>query len=286
MGLPDAGSSHQICASSEERCFDALSNGKLSGNSKQPTNILKELPVYTPIVPLCASLFSMLIEVMWSFFGSSRTNPLEFDISAFKPFSIHQSLRRRLTLIQLHQSWCKIYEAELAKGNTEEQSTAVANANPVLRFLGKDKVARLEGEKTAQLIHEFGQMRLRGSRWKELVNAIGSQEVLLMNENHDDLWDVDPNLNQVIEEGTEEAFQRCKERLISSEFDLKDTCIRLSGISHMILALRKLEDDSALQRYISEEIDRRVREVFGKPHWDESITENNDEVEETAMDCS
>lgn len=286
MGLDDTGFSCQIYASSEERCFDGLSNGKLSGNSKRPANILKELPIYTPIVPLCVSLFSMLIEVMWSFFGCSRANPLEFDISAFKPFSIHRSLQRRLTSIQLHRSWCELYEAELAEGNTEEQSTAAADAKLVLRFLGKDKVACLEGEEMAKLIHEFSRMRLRGSRWKELVNTIGSQEVLLMNENNDDLWDVDLNPNQVIEEGTEEAFQRCKERLISSELDLKDTCLRLSGISHMILALRKLEDDSAVQKYISEEIDRRVREVFGKPYWDQSRTEDNYEVEEATMNFS
>jgi hypothetical protein len=198
--------------------------------------------------------------------------------------------------IRIHQSWRKSYEAELASGSTEEQAKQFADVKVVLTFLTKDTRTSLESEKTAQFIRDLDQTRLIGSRWNKLVHAVGSQEVLLVSVDDEDLWDDDPDPIQVIEEGTEEAFQQCKERLLSYDLGLKDTCLRLSGVSNMILALRKLDEDSEARKFIEGEVKRRVQEVLGKPEWSESDgdksdgdkagNEDSDELEETAMDCS
>jgi hypothetical protein len=93
---------------------------------------------------------------------------------------------------------------------------------------------------------------------------VGSQEVLLVDEDDEDLWHEEcPNPIQIIEGGSEDAFQQCKERLLSPELGLKEACLRLSGISTMILAVHNLNDDSVARWLMVAEISRRVRDVLG-----------------------
>jgi hypothetical protein len=97
-----------------------------------------------------------------------------------------------------------------------------------------------------------------------------------------------PNPSRV---GLEDAFQQCKERLLSPELGVKEACLRLGGISTMIFALKNLNDDSVARRFMVAEISRRVREVLGAPpryesDEDDSGNEDCEALEESAMDCS
>jgi hypothetical protein len=136
-------------------------------------------------------------------------------------------------------------------------------------------------------------MMFIGSRWNDLVQALGSQEVLLINNFTEQYWkDGEFSVPRLpdIEFGTGEAYRESKERLLSPQSGLKNTCLQLSGISHMILASRKLDDDCQVRKFIVSEINRRVQEVLGKPDLEVSEEdeheEDDDEFDETVMDCT
>lgn len=284
MGLTDAGPSRQMCASSEELPFDTLGCGKPCGSSKPYKIIRVDRPIYTPPIPMCAPLFSDLIEAASSYW-LSRANSLEVDSSGLTHFS-RRTLWYRFTMSRIHQNWREIYETELANGSTEDRAKHFAEVTALFIVLEKDRLISLDDKETMHFIRNFDQSRLVGSRWNELIAAIGSEEVLLISGN-------DYDLCHVIDHGPEEVFQRRKEQLISSELGLKDTCLRLSGIRHMIMCLRELDEDSNVRKFILGEIHLRIHAAFGKIYCDESDedeceSEDEDEVEDvaTCMDCS
>jgi hypothetical protein len=291
MCLPKAELSYQMYSTSPKRPSDALETGQLCESSEQFKNIIKELPVYRPIVRPCASFFSTLAKVKWDSFGCAKADGQAVDIINVETNSIFQTLLRRLTTIRLHQTRREIYEAELANGSPEDLAKRCAYFKVVNDFLEKDNTT-LPPEEKAHFIREFDLTLLIGSRWNELIDAIGSEEVLLINEyDHLLCFDEEENPAQVIEEGSDAAFRQYKERLVSSELGLKDTCLRLSGICNMIIALRRMDGDFEARKVILEEIPRRVLAVLGKfdlgeSEEDESRSEENNNVDETSMYCS
>jgi hypothetical protein len=113
---------------------------------------------------------------------------------------------------------------------------------------------------------------------KERHDAVGSQEVLLIDEGDEYLWHEEcPNPIQVIKGGSEDAFQQGKGQLLSPELGPKETCLRPSGISTMIFALHNPNDDPVARRFTVIEISRRVREVLGGLPRYESV-ETNPEI--------
>jgi hypothetical protein len=136
-----------------------------------------------------------------------------------------------------------------SKGIPEEPAKDWAYFKAVIAFVEKDKTACPEAEQRAHFIHESDPTLLIRSRRNELVEAIGSEEVLLINKYYHLLcFDGKENPARVIEEGSDETFRQYKERLISSELGLKDTFLRLSGIGNMIIALGRMDEDSELRR--------------------------------------
>ena len=97
----------------------------------------------------------------------------------------------------------------------EAQAKEVPGGKFALVPLTENKLTSQDG---VHRMREFDQTMLCGSRWNELVDAVGLQAVLLIDEYDGDLWHEEcPNLIQIIEGGSEDAFLQCKERLLSPE---------------------------------------------------------------------
>jgi len=165
---------------------------------------------------------------------------------------VYQSLGRRLMLVRIYRNQQEIYRVLLANRSTEAQAKEVAGGKFALMPLTKDKVTSRDD---VYRMREFDQTILRGSRWNEPVDAGAFKRLLLIDEYDGDLWHEEcPNLIQIIEGGSGDAFQQCKERLLCPELGLKEGCLRLSGIRTMILALKNPNDDSVARRFMAAEI--------------------------------
>jgi hypothetical protein len=70
--LPVTEPSDQLYVSSKKRSFDALGSSELSESPDPFEMSFVEVPIYTPPVPSCASLFSLLIQARWVIFECSK----------------------------------------------------------------------------------------------------------------------------------------------------------------------------------------------------------------------
>jgi len=115
----------------------------------------------------------------------------------------------------------------------------------------------------------------RGARWKALLNAADSDEVLLVDEDRP-LMDETTTLRAVIESGSDEEFNRVIDFLATGG-NFRDVCLRLSGLRHMIRNLADTPREQAEMRsYLVKAITERIRQVFGEP--DSSQTNPLEEI--------
>jgi hypothetical protein len=86
-----------------------------------------------------------------------------------------------------------------------------------------------------------------------------------------------------IELVSNEEYHSLREELLSPTLGLKETCLKLSGVVHMIQRLRGLER-SELRTFLTQEIKRRVKDVLGdsEDSEDEPFDNEDDSVEEGA----
>jgi hypothetical protein len=163
-------------------------------------NIFQQPAVYAPVIPACASFFIELGKVCWDFFGRSGADPLLVGLTAVRSDAVYKSLKRRLMLVRLyrneqeiHSIQQELYRIMLANGSTEVQAKEVSGGKFVLVPFTKDKVASRDDVQWMKSIKECcavldGMSLWRGSRWNALVDAVDSQEVLLIDEYDEDLW--------------------------------------------------------------------------------------------------
>jgi hypothetical protein len=104
----------------------------------------------------------------------------------------------------------------------------------------------------------------RGARWEALLRAVGSDEVLLVDEDRP-LMDETTTLRAVIESGSDEEFNTVKDFLATGS-NLGDVCLRLSGVRRMIRNLADTPREQAgVRSYLVNAITERIRQVFGEP---------------------
>lgn len=103
----------------------------------------------------------------------------------------------------------------------------------------------------------------RGARWTELMHAVDSPEILLIDQTMH-VMDEDTIIGNVIEHGTNEEFDVMKEFLIAPENRVKEDCLRLSGVSQMALDLADSPRNSPLRNYLTTAIRDRIEVVYGR----------------------
>lgn len=104
----------------------------------------------------------------------------------------------------------------------------------------------------------------RGARWTELMHAVDSAEILLIDQRMHVMKE-DTIIGNVIEHGTNEEFDVMKEFLIAPENRVKEDCLRLSGVSQMALDLADSPRNSQLRNYLTTAIRDRIELVYGRP---------------------
>jgi hypothetical protein len=103
----------------------------------------------------------------------------------------------------------------------------------------------------------------RAARWMSLVTAVGSIEILLIDQGVQALRD-DTSIGHVIEEGTDQEFEELKQRLLEPSYGIKNDCKRLTGVPKMIRDLGNALPDTDIRRYLAEEVKTRIQDVFGE----------------------
>jgi hypothetical protein len=103
----------------------------------------------------------------------------------------------------------------------------------------------------------------KGARWTDLVSAVESMEVLLVDEDRH-LRDSTTTLGKVIAHGTDEEFEAMKAFLLSEENTFKECCLRLTGVQRMITDLSETrKSQTELRAYLVKAIGERIEYVFG-----------------------
>jgi hypothetical protein len=103
----------------------------------------------------------------------------------------------------------------------------------------------------------------RASRWLELINAIGSQEVILVDQDKA-IVNSDKTFGQILD-GTVEEFEELKRFLLDPVNGFRDNCLQLTGLSNMIHDMANAPLDSVLRRYLEEHVKLRIRSIYGDP---------------------
>lgn len=102
----------------------------------------------------------------------------------------------------------------------------------------------------------------RGDRWRSLVDAVGSAELLLM----DDRFHIGVRkaIGDIIKDGTSQEFDKLKNDLLLPEGHVRDICMTLTGVSEMIFQLSDSAKDSEIRQYLANAITGRFRHIFGQ----------------------
>jgi hypothetical protein len=174
MCLPKAGPFSHVSASSKKQPFDALHDSG-SGNPELLMNVLQQPAVYVPVIPACASLFSKLGKACWDYFGHSSADPLLVSLTAVYSNAVHQSLGRRLMLVRIYRNQQEICRILPANGGTGQGSP--------WRQICPHAPYREQSDFPRRRVQDARiWSNLCGSRWNELVDAVGLQAVLLIDE--------------------------------------------------------------------------------------------------------
>lgn len=231
---------------------------------EQPQEVKsRKQPDGTFIRPKCAALFSHLRDAHWQFFGIPSNLPITFDIrlmhiAAVEPDAVYGALTARIGLLEVY----KDYEEAIGQGNssgmTEKDSRDFA-ARKTLLGLGK---VMGPGTDVDRFIREFDLRITVAKRVKSLVDNVGVIDVLLISFDDDEIDDeVDIPIPRFME-ATDEEWTALLAQLLAPSLQLKETCLKLSGIAHMIQQLNGT-GESEVRSFLAQEIRRRVEEVFG-----------------------
>ncbi|OOQ82314.1 hypothetical protein PEBR_39639 [Penicillium brasilianum] len=221
--------------------------------------------VATFVPPKCAVLFHNLRLAHWDYFGIPSDITPRFDkrlmhIWALEPNAVYEVLSARLGLLELLRDFSEAIKQATLRGMTEQAAETFASRKLMLD-LGKS----IDPKQTS--IDEFAMefdFRIKiAKRIASLVDAVGVVEVLLISFDDDDVElpnDV-PMLTFI--ELTDEEWVSLLSQLLNPVLQLKETCLKLSGVVPMIEKLDGLEK-STLRTFLAQEIRRRVKDVFGE----------------------
>ncbi|GLI80933.1 hypothetical protein PoHVEF18_009300 [Penicillium ochrochloron] len=216
------------------------------------------------VPPKCAVLFDNLRRAHWSYFGIPSDIKPWFDIrlmhiEAVEPSAVYEVLRARLGLLELYRDFDEAVEQATASGMADQAAEIFASRKLMLD-LGKTILEQTDIDK---FVKEFDFRMKVAKRIASLVEAIGAIEVLLISFDEDDIslpQDI-PALSFI--ELNDEEWTSLLSQLLEPSLQLKETCLKLSGVVHMIQQLDGM-GKSALRPFLAQEIRRRVEDVFGE----------------------
>jgi hypothetical protein len=175
-------------------------------------------------------------------------------------------------------------EQEIAKGMSRDKAVKVittdtiADASKKLPENGPRPSALkvfLERLSPVQHVMVFSRILREAERWRELVDAVGAPEILLLDANHpkcarnygrtEDYSEIGevvtleccpkrcPSLSveRIMLQGTDEVFAKLKENLTAPELQLELTCQRLSGLVTLIHRLFQRDQEDPVTKWIA-----------------------------------
>ncbi|KAJ5726118.1 uncharacterized protein N7483_007475 [Penicillium malachiteum] len=263
----------------EEPSTDTSIGNRVRGVQSQhlPVEISQEhggngKPDGTFVAPKCALLFDNLRNATWRVFGAPlyTFDMRAMDIEAVETGVIYDVLRSRLALIDMLQDYEKATKEAKSKGMAEQESQIFASRKVMMK-IGKNTNV---GEKYVDdFIQSFDSRMKAARRLKCLLDIIGAPEVFLVSfdeEIIDDLGDIPiPEFFAL----SDEEWASLLSRLRDPKLQLKETCLKLSGVVNMIRKLVGL-DSCELRSFLASEIQRRAKEVLGSSN--DSEAEDDD----------
>jgi hypothetical protein len=221
--------------------------------------------------PECAVLFDDLRRAHWDYFGIPSDIKPWFDIRVLdianvEPNSVYGVLRARLGLLQLHRDFSEAIKQAKLRGMTEQAAETFASRK-LLLDLGKS----LDLKRTSidDYAMEFDLRLEIAKRIASLVDAVGVVEVLLISFDEDDIELPQDIPRLTFTKFTDVEWISLLSQLLHPVLQLKETCLKLSGVVHMIKELDGI-GESTLRTFLAQEIRRRVKDVFGEVEVDES----------------
>jgi hypothetical protein len=234
------------------------------------------------------------MRVDWAFFGlpssafqdSNIVANLFINLAVLETNGLYYSLTRRLVMIDLIKKHTQIFKQEISDGLSEEAAMAFASRKLLLEVVKDDGAygRGIQDDDIIDFIRNFDTLTSRASRWQVLLDAIGVPEILLMHSDDDDETNIPDDIPiPDIELVSNEEYHSLREKLLSPTLGLEETCLKLSGVVHMIQRLRGLER-SELRTFLTQEIRRRVKDVLGdsEDSEDEPFDNEDDSAEEGA----
>ncbi|KAJ5689464.1 hypothetical protein N7462_003856 [Penicillium macrosclerotiorum] len=217
--------------------------------------------------PKCAVLFDHLRLAHWGYFGIPFGVTPWFDrrllpTTADEPHAVHlhRVLSAHLGLLELHRDFAQEAIKSAKESGMTEQAAETFALRKVMLDLGK----AIDPKQTDMdiFVKEFDLRIKYAKRIASLVDAIGVTEVLMISFDEDEITlphDI-PKLTSL--ETDDDEWTYVLSQLLNPSLQLKETCLRLSGIVHMIQELDGM-GNSGLRTFLAQEIRRRVDDVFG-----------------------
>lgn len=204
--------------------------------------------------PRYAVLFDSLRLAHWDYFGIPSHITLWFDprlmhITAVEPNAVYQVLRSRLGLLDVYRDFAAAMTQAKASGMTEQAAETFASWKVILD-IGKDI-----GSSSADVdkfVKEFD-FRIRiAKRVVSLVDAFGVREVLLIHFDEDEVTLVQgiPMLKFI--DLNDDEWESQLSQLLHPSLQLKEACLKLSGVIHMIEELHGM-GQSELRTFLAKE---------------------------------
>ncbi|KAI4167179.1 MAG: hypothetical protein LQ343_007412 [Gyalolechia ehrenbergii] len=102
---------------------------------------------------------------------------------------------------------------------------------------------------------------LRGKRWRALVQAVQSADILVMYQSRGTA-DKYSSVGHVVDHGSDEDFDRMKRLILDPVNHLQETCLRLTGVRDMIFELANAPIHSELRKYLATAVKFRIESIF------------------------
>lgn len=266
---------------------------------------LAEILPHDQARPQCAKFFIMLQHAIW---GPTASRPVDpphpvvqacYTIMMIEGISLTRQLvvglQRRVTLVEVSRDHEVKIQQEIAKGMSRDKAVkvvmtrAIANVSKELaevderRSFNMDVMERLSPVEHVML---FTRIFREGERWRELVDAVGALEILLIDANHpdclrefsslEDYCEIGQTVNleccptkgpslgvqRIMNQGTDEVFAKLKKTLLAPELQLELTCQRLSGLFTLIYRLFQKDEPDLITRWFSQNMHDLTRGPF------------------------
>ncbi|KAJ5560319.1 hypothetical protein N7513_002718 [Penicillium frequentans] len=199
-------------------------------------------------------------------------------IAAVEPEAIYRTLTARLGVLEVYKDYEEAITQGKSNGMTEEDSRAFA-ARKTLLGLGK---VMGPGTDVDGFIQDFDLRITIAKRMKSLVDKVGVIDVLLISFDDEEL---DDEINVPVPrlmESSDEEWTTLLSQLLAPSLQLRETCLKLSGIAHMIQQLNGM-GETEVRSFLAQEIRRRVREVLGSST--ESDQSDDDDDDDSMADA-